>query len=333
MFKYNFFKTESFPIPIIGVGNLSAGGTGKTPHTTFIAELLIANGMKTAILSRGYKRKTKGYLEASEGLGVNDLGDEPMQYYKHFGSQVLVCVCEKRRNGIHNILEKHSEIKAIVLDDSFQHRYVQPGLNILLSDYHHPFYKDHLLPGGMLREPRKAAKRADCIVISKCPKVLSPILIRDIEEQIRPAKHQQIFYSYLEYLEPKKLFENGPELPEKFTFYTAFMLAGIANPYPLEEKLRQICVEFHKYIFPDHHQFTTNEIEKIREDFKNHLTGNKAIITTEKDAQRLRNEKLKEILLDLPVFYFPIQVAFHNKGTNTFEQKILDYAKSHQTNS
>lgn len=333
LFKCKVLKSESFSIPIIGVGNLSAGGTGKTPHTAYIAELLSSNGIKTAILSRGYKRQTKGYIEAKEGACVEDLGDEPLQYFHHFGNRVLVCVCEKRRIGIRSIQKDHPDIQAIVLDDSFQHRYVKPGLNVLLSDYHHLYYKDHLLPGGMLREPRKEAKRADCIVVSKCPKILSPIIIRDIEEHIKPKNHQQIFYSYLEYLQPKKLFDDGPEIPEKFSFFTVFMLAGVANPYPLEKKLRSICEDFHPYTFSDHHQFTLPEISKLREDFVNHLTGNKAIITTEKDAQRLRNDKLKEILLDLPVFYYPIQVAFHEKGPLTFEQKILDYAKSHQTNS
>ena len=257
------------------------------------------------------------------------MGDEPMIYHNAFKDKekVHVAVCESRRKGISELGKLTPQPDVILLDDAFQHWKVKAGLEIVLSDYYHPFYKDRLLPIGRLREPRKAAGRADLLVISKSPKVLSPLIEKEISENARRYFGRNMYFSYLNYRGFKPLYADSlvSEMPDNI--YAAFILAGIANPYPLEEKIRGMSVEIEQHYYPDHHAFTEKEIDKLVESYNAHVSQKKVIITTEKDAQRLQDVLYQKKLIDLPVFFVPIEVCFHQKRNNlfNFDQYILDY--------
>ena len=337
LYHWKIKKRVEFDIPVICIGNIRVGGTGKTPHTLYIAQLLLKNNYKVAILSRGYKRKTKGFIWADENSTALTIGDEPMIYKNAFreNPNAIIAVCENRRKGIFNIINGKTPPDIILLDDAFQHWKVKAGLEIILSDYYHPFYKDRMLPGGRLREPRKAASRADLMVVSKSPKVLSPLIEKDIADKVSKYFRKTVYFSFLQYQKFKPLYANSPyqELPENL--YAAFILAGIANPYPLEEKIRSLCVEIDTHYYPDHHDFSEKELDLLIENFRSHVSQKKAIITTEKDAQRLQNIEFQKKLIDLPVFFVPIEVSFHQKRNNlfNFDQYILDYAGKNSRNN
>ena len=203
LFDWKLLPSKSFNIPVISIGNLSTGGTGKTPHTEYLAALL-KEKYKVAILSRGYRRKTRGFIMVTPELTQLDIGDEPMQYMKKF-PDVVIAVDEDRKRGIAKILASKPDTEVILLDDAFQHRYVKPGKSIILTDYHHLFVNDYLLPSGMLRERIKGARRADLIVVTKTPKVFSPITRRNLVKELNPERHQQLFYSHVAYESPVPL--------------------------------------------------------------------------------------------------------------------------------
>jgi tetraacyldisaccharide 4'-kinase len=325
LFDWKILPSRSFDIPVIAVGNLSAGGTGKTPHTEYLAELLKAN-YKTAILSRGYRRKTKGFILVTPEHTQIDIGDEPMQYLKKFPGVVLA-VDEKRKSGISKILAEKPETQVILLDDAFQHRYVKPGKSILLTDYRHLYVDDYLLPTGMLRERAKGARRADLIVVTKTPKVFSPITRRSLIKELNPKKHQRLFFSYVSYEAPVplKLCINQKPAADKYNYI--IMVAGVANSYPLQEYLRGICNELIVIDFLDHHQYTTADLDKINREYQAIISKDKVIFTTEKDATRLDNEIFSTYLDVLPVYYVPIRIKFHDCDEIRFDKLILDYVQ------
>ncbi|MCF8296297.1 MAG: tetraacyldisaccharide 4'-kinase [Saprospiraceae bacterium] len=324
LFDWKIFPSTSFNIPIISIGNISVGGTGKTPHTEYLIRLL-KETFQLAILSRGYGRKTKGFYVANSFSLAEEVGDEPRQYKQKF-EDVEVIVCENRKKGIKNILSKFLDIKVIIMDDGFQHRWVKPGLSILLTDYFHLFTNDYLMPVGRLREFRSASKRADIIVVSKTPKVFSPILKRSLLDNLKLLPQQKIYFSYIEYgdfvLLPGLICN---QIPEKHNCILLF--TGIANPGPLEEHLERMCIEIEKLKYPDHHKYSTKDMEKIREIFHNIASPNKIIVTTEKDAMRLDNPDLIKILQGLPVYYVPIQTEFHEEDKENFNNQILEYVR------
>jgi len=327
IFKSHFFSD----IPVISVGNLSAGGTGKTPHIEYLIDLLNSN-QKIAVLSRGYKRKSKNFLIANEYTKWQDIGDEPMQYFKKFNNpNFIVAVDKNRKRGIQKLLKQYDDLSVILLDDAYQHRKVKPGLSILLTDYYCPYYNDYLLPSGKLREPAREAKRADIIVVTKCPRILSPITAKTIEEKIKPLPHQKLFFSYIKY---EKLCPvpgiNIEKIPEKF--YSIMIIAGIANTYPLEEHLKRLCVELEILKFSDHHSFSDMDIATICEKFRNIVSKNKILVTTEKDLIRLENHKMFDRLQEFPFFYIPIKIEFHKNYKNHFDQKILNYVRKNSRN-
>jgi len=327
-------KRHSFDIPVICIGNISVGGTGKTPHTRHIARLLVQNNHQVAILLRGYKRKTTGFIHCSKTHNVREIGDEAYEYVHGIEDNIRVFVCEKRKKGIREIINQFPDTSVILMDDGFQHLAVKAGLNILLTDYLNPYYKDHVLPVGTLREPRCAKKRADLIIVSKTPKVFSPIIARDLIDRIKPAPNQSVAFSYLDYGEPRKVFSDGTckeTIPENL--YTVFLIAGVANPYPLEEYIKRNCVELTTFKFPDHHQFTENEVKRIADDFERHLMKNKIIFTTEKDVARLMEPEIKEKFVHLPLFYIPVNIGFHDSKDVNAEQLILDYVGKNFKNS
>jgi tetraacyldisaccharide 4'-kinase len=323
LFDWKILPSKSFAVPVISVGNLSAGGTGKTPHTEYLAGLL-KNHYNVAILSRGYRRQTKGFIMANPEHTQTDIGDEPLQYLKKF-PEVVLAVDEDRKRGISRILAEKPETEVILLDDAFQHRYVKPGKSIILTDYHHLYVNDYLLPTGMLRERVKGARRADIIIVTKTPKVLSPITRRSLVKELRPERHQRLFYSYVAYDNPVplKLCTNQNPAAAKYNYIV--MVAGVANSYPFQEYLRGICNELIVIDFNDHHQYTAGDFEKISREYQSIISKDKVIFTTEKDATRLDKEEFSTYLDALPVYYVPIRIQFHDCDEIRFDKLILDY--------
>jgi len=323
LFDWKILPSKSFGIPVISVGNLSAGGTGKTPHTEYLAELLKSK-YKVAILSRGYRRKTKGFILITPDHTQIDIGDEPMQYLKKF-PDVVIAVDEHRKRGISKILALKPDTEVILLDDAFQHRYVKPGKSIILTDYHHLYVHDYLIPTGMLRERAKGARRADLIIVTKTPKVFSPITRRNLVNEIKPKRHQKLFYSYVAYEIPVPLKLCSNQKPAATKYNYIIMVAAVANSYPLQEYLRGICNELIVIDFHDHHQYTTSDLEKISREYQGVISKDKVIFTTEKDATRLDKEEFSSYLDVLPFYYVPIRIKFHDCDEVSFDKLILDY--------
>lgn len=273
-------KSKSYDIPIICVGNLSVGGTGKTPMVEYLINLLKGRE-QVATLSRGYKRKTKGFIIADNNASVETIGDEPMQFYSKF-DEITVAVDADRQNGISKLIR--SGVGAIILDDAYQHRKVIAGLIILLTTYSKPYFKDYMLPTGDLREPRSGAKRADIIVVTKCPDNISEAEKIEITKSIKPLKHQEVFFSWVTY-------DDMPSDIKTDTFFT--LVTGIANPKPLIGHLKSKGFNFEHLEFKDHHNFSQSEIE--------HLKTKEVILTTEKDHMRLKQYLDKDRLFFLPM--------------------------------
>ncbi len=329
LFDWKVLGSKSFGIPVISVGNLSAGGTGKTPHVEYLINLL-KDEFKIATLSRGYKRKTKGFVVASESSSASEIGDEPFQIHKKFPG-ITVSVDENRVNGINELLKRDKKPDIILLDDAFQHRYVKPGLSILLTDFHHLYTNDYPIPSGRLRECRSGAKRADIIIVTKTSRVLSPFDRKAITGEIKPANNQKLFFSYIEHGKFTSL--KGEELKAKKVFFNSILLvAGIANPYPLESYLKKFCDELEVMKFPDHHNYTEKDVFKIIETFEKNVRRKKAIVTTEKDAMRLIQPDIINHLISLPVFYIPIRTELHKQDKKEFDNYILDYVRKNSGN-
>ena len=324
LFDLHLLPSKKFDMPVISVGNLTYGGTGKTPHIEYLIRLLIP-GMFIATLSRGYGRKSNGFILASKRSNVKYIGDEPLQFLKKF-ADVKVAVDEKRSRGMSILLEKYPDLNVILLDDAFQHRYVKPGLSILLTDYHHLYSEDLVLPSGTLREFRTGARRADIIVVTKTPKIFSPITRRRIIEEIKPDSKQRVYFSYIKYGDPVPVFDtlNLP-FPAKIT--NILLFTGIANDYPLREHLERMCSELVVMKFADHHPYTVKDHEEIIRRYHDLTTQKKITITTEKDVMRLKTPGLSTYLKNLPLFCVPMEIDFHGADKEKFDNEILRYVK------
>lgn len=319
-YNKNWFSSIEFSKPVISVGNLSTGGTGKTPHIEYLIELLQYQ-YKVATLSRGYKRRTQGFRMAEHGDSAYELGDEPMQYFAKF-PELLVAVGENRILAIPQMLQKRPDIDVILLDDAFQHRSVKPGVNILITDYSHPFYKDHILPMGSLREGRSAYKRADIIIVSKCPNKLDDAERKQMIEAIQPLAHQQVFFTGITYNALFDFYTKEIKQPTKEA--SVILVAGIAQPEPMQVFLEQHFEDVHLLKYPDHHYFHPRDIEEMMEVYRNKEQEQVYIITTEKDAMRLAVHK--DLLFEnkINVLVLPIKVKFLGHQA-AFDLKIMDY--------
>ncbi len=332
LFDRNMLKSTSFKIPVIGVGNLSTGGTGKTPHVEYLVRLL-KEEFKVATLSRGYGRKTKGYFLVSGPSNTDMIGDEPMQYHSKF-KDILVTVGEDRVAAIENLLRNETKPEVVLLDDAFQHRSVKPGINILLIEYDKVMDVDYPLPAGNLREWKPGMKRADIIIITKSPSILVPIERKRIIEHLKPASNQQVYFTHYKYGEFTKLTGKQGMMFMSSSYYlekrfTIVLVTGIANPSGMVEYLRRHTDKIESIAFPDHHQYSVRDIRKIQETFDNIANPSKIIVTTEKDAMRLKHPELEEAIKQLPFFYLPIEVLFHNEKEK-FDQIITDYVRKNQ---
>jgi tetraacyldisaccharide 4'-kinase len=322
LFDNGVFKSERFDFPVIVVGNLSVGGTGKTPHVEYLIRLL-RNKIEIGVISRGYRRKTNGFILATNVSSADEIGDEPKQYINKFGD-IHVAVDEHRCHGIQQLKSLYPGVKAVLLDDAYQHRYVKPGLSILLTDYHSLYSKDYLLPAGRLREPISGADRANIIIVTKTDPVFSPLSKRAVLEQIKPRPGQHVFFSFITYGLPIPLFKNLPVL--RFNqINTIVLFSGIANPYPLEQYLKRLCSELIPIYYTDHHQFTEKDILSIKTKYEEQFTRKKVLLTTEKDAMRLIDPFLAGVLKGMPIYYIPIEVAFHFGEREKFDRIVLDF--------
>ena len=329
MYDYGLLPTKLFDLPVISVGNLSAGGTGKTPHIEYLIRLLRPS-FKVCTLSRGYGRKTTGFILADVMHNATQIGDEPRQFRQKF-PDIAVAVDEKRKRGIQLVLKQQPDTDVFLLDDAFQHRAVEAGLNIVLTDYHRLFTKDHILPVGYLREPRSGIRRANIIIVTKTPQVLSPIERRMITDSINPENRQHLFFTYISYGEPVALFPMYEGMHGHPS--SGLLFEGIANPYPLIDYLNRKLTHLECMHFPDHYQFKRKDLERVKENFSNIVGKNKVIYTTEKDAMRLGNHEFIECLSGLPVFYIPIQVHFHGNEQIEFNNLIIDYVRENKRNN
>ena len=314
-YDFGLFQSYGIPAKSICVGNLSTGGTGKTPHVDLLIDIILSSNKNIATLSRGYGRETKGLKEVEISSTALEVGDEPLFYKCKYGDQIKVVVAEKRKEGIDFILRTAPKTEVIILDDAFQHRAVKAEVNIIISDYNHPFYSDFILPAGNLRESRKGIKRAECIIISKCPPNLSKNEMDSIKAKI-DFNPDRIFFSRIEYANLTPFSKNINSKVENI-----LLVAGIGNPTPLFEHL---STDFNVKLlqFNDHHVFKPSDIVKIHQKFDTFANGSKIIVTTEKDFMRLKNfkETLNE---DYPWFYQPINTIINEK--ENFNLYINEY--------
>lgn len=324
MFKWHVLRQREFPVPIIVVGNIGAGGTGKTPHTEYIVELLRFNH-HIGVLSRGYRRNTTGFLLATRKTSPLQIGDEPFQLYRKFGRDVTVAVCEDRCRGIDEMLRLDPKIEMIVLDDAFQHRYVKPTVSVVLTEFDKPVFKDRLLPLGRLREPVSAIYRADMVVVTKCPPLVKPFDYRMFKQNLNLFPYQKLYFSSYEYGDLQPVFPDAPKPPHLSWLTeadTILALAGIGNPRPFVKYLRQFQAVVKCSIFPDHHYFRRSDFKAVMEKFDALPGERKLIITTEKDAVRLRNNAAFPDQLKPLVYVLPIAVKFDPHNDSSFDDDL-----------
>lgn len=329
LYDSGVFRSTAFDFPLIVVGNLNIGGVGKTPHVEYLVQLL-KNTSKVATLSRGYKRKTTGFLLANLDSTASSIGDEPLQYKKKFNI-IPVAVDEKRVRGVQLLKEKHPEINTVILDDAYQHRALKAGINILITDFNNLYINDVVLPVGRLREWKCGSDRADIIIVSKSPHNLSLKERTKTIQNLNPKLHQSVFFSYLKYGELIPGNETGKSLTTSIKDTSILLITGIANPTPLLKELEHHYKNIKHISFNDHHQFTNQDIIQIKNSFKK-LTGNKIIITTEKDFMRLSSPKILIELKDIPLYYIPIEVKFHGDDKEHFDSQILNYVAANTGN-
>lgn len=332
LYDNRILQSKSFDLPVISVGNLSTGGTGKSPHIEYLIRLLKAR-YHLATLSRGYGRKSSGFILATEKSASLEVGDEPKQFKRKFEG-VMVAVDINRVKGIKKLLLQSIKPDVVLLDDAFQHRSIHAGLSILLTDYKNPFYKDFILPSGNLREARSGMKRADIIIVTKTPKIFSPLDKRIILKEIKPEAYQKVFFSYVKYgdLIPFHAKENQERNLNyyKENHYSLILFTGIANPLPLETHLKKIFGKINSFKFSDHHEYSIVDLMKVKKEYHQISGDKKIILTTEKDAMRLDTSGLIEIIQELPVFYLPIEIAFHDKDEEEFNKQVLHYVKQYK---
>ena len=322
LFDKNILHSATFNFPVICVGNLAVGGTGKTPMAEYLVKLL-GKKYKVATLSRGYKRKTKGFAIADENTTAIDIGDEPMQIHQKF-PDATVAVAEERVIGIPQLLYARPETQVIILDDAFQHREVKAGLNILLTAYGDLFTRDFILPAGDLRDVKSSSKRAEIIVVTKCKSHLDEKERDVIVKEIAPLPHQKVFFTKIEYSSPYHLFSKKEYFLNRDC--NVLLVCGIADPAPLKELLTNYVSSYEMLLFRDHHIFDTSDLKEIKKEFSKIENENKIILTTEKDGVRLA--KFEKELADLPVYVFPIAHKFLFGQEAEFDKEVTDFVES-----
>jgi len=328
LFDLNILSSKEYQVPVISVGNITVGGTGKTPFIEYLANLLYKD-FSVAVLSRGYKRTSRGFILAGLSSSSKEIGDEPKQIKQKF-PDVNVAVDTNRVRGIDKLLNKITGLDVLLLDDAYQHRYVKPGISIVLVDYNHLITKDYILPVGRLREPARETRRANIIIVTKCPKDLKPIERRILQKEINPFPYQNLYFTKITYQIIKPVFNHieidSNDLTDKLKNQKPVILiiTGIANPRLFKKYARGISSKIKELHFPDHHFFEKSDLDKILEEFRK-ISNNKIILTTEKDATRFRD--INDIPGELKdnMYYVPISIEFLFNQQDEFNKQIFDY--------
>jgi tetraacyldisaccharide 4'-kinase len=324
LFEWDIKKSVSFEIPVISVGNLSAGGTGKTPHVAYLIRLFQPY-MQVGVISRGYGRRSKGYLLVEENSPVDDTGDEPLELKLKF-PESTVAVCEERAIGIPIMLLDNPSLEIILLDDGFQHRRVTPGLSILLTTYSHPYTADQLLPAGNLREPVTEAARADVIIVTKCPGVITNENRVKWKHELNILEHQRLFFSYTRYGIPCGIFDRNDKILLRKTD-TLLLFCGIADPTHLVNELKQQVSEVKAIIFGDHHHYSLHDMKMIHAAFQKLEDKTSFIITTEKDAVKLNPFKDFFSENGLKIYCMPVETEFFPEDKERFDKLMIEFIK------
>lgn len=332
LYDHGIKASASFSLPVVSVGNLTVGGTGKTPLVEYLIRLLGAS-RRTALISRGYKRLSRGFVLADKTSTSCDIGDEPLQICRKF-PDTAVAVHEKRAEGIRRLLQLRPEIEVVVLDDAFQHRAVKPSLSLLVIDYHRPVFDDWLLPAGSLRESRQGMKRADIIVVTKCPEKLGNEERKAFIARLQPEKRQQVFFSYIAYTAVHPAFpgENSPAridpLALKDSGRPLLAFCGIGAPQPFVEFIRQLDKQAEVLTFPDHHRYTGSDLERIGKAARSVGEQGALILTTEKDCCRLVHLPAARQLAD-SLYYLAMEMRFCTEQEETlFNQLITEHVRT-----
>ena len=333
LFDWKILPSEEFDLPVISVGNLTVGGTGKTPHTEYLIRLL-KDQHKVALLSRGYKRKTSGYRLATDSSTPQEIGDEPYQIRKKYPG-IHVAVDADRRHGIHQLCDNaaSNDTEVVLLDDAFQHRYVKPGINILLMDYNRPIYEDALMPSGLLREPASSIYRAQVIIVTKCPKEIKPIDFRIVTKHLELRPYQQMFFTTFTYGD-LHAFDSSKQHKALSTITAnthIVLVTGIASATPLVEKLNEYTSHITHLAYRDHHDFSSSDLQQIEKVYSAINAEDKLIITTEKDAARLRGCTLSETI-STSLYVLPIEIEFLQGQQEIFNNYITDYVSKNSRN-
>jgi tetraacyldisaccharide 4'-kinase len=331
LYDFKILKSTEFDIPVISVGNITVGGTGKTPHTEYLIKLLKQN-YKVSTLSRGYRRKSRGFKLVETSSTVDEAGDEPLQLKQKY-PMVTVSVCENRVHGVEQLLSGTVVPDVVVMDDAFQHRRITPGLNILLIDYNKPIKDDYMLPMGRLRESRVQARRANIIIITKCPNEIAPITRRIMAKDVHLFPYQDLYFTTMVYGQLGPVFQEAKpmDLFNDPRHMAILAVVGIAAPEYAIQHLKKVTSELDSLIFPDHHNYTAADVQDIQTRFRELKNPKKIIVTTEKDAVRFRQ-------IDLPgefkavLYYLPIQVKFLDREGKQFDKKIMDYVGENKSN-
>lgn len=326
MFDWGILRQKEFDVPVVVVGNIAAGGTGKTPHVEYIINAL-RHGYHIGVLSRGYKRATKGFVLASRQSTPWDIGDEPYQIYHKFDCNIVVAVSEDRVAGINEMLRIDKDINLIILDDAFQHRYVKPLVSIVLTEFNRPVFADKLLPYGRLRESSHALNRADIVVVTKCSDKANALEYRIFEKNLNLYPYQKLFFSRYSYGQlmpvfPEQASDASPYLDWMTNGDMVLCIAGIGNPRPFVRYVKSFKMKVRVNVFPDHHNFSRKDISLIKQRYETMNGRNKIIVTTEKDAVRLINNPYYPFELKASTYYLPVKVEFTRKEPVTFEDTI-----------
>ena len=321
LFDKKILRSASFNFPIICVGNLAVGGTGKTPMTEYLIEI-INQKYETATLSRGYKRKTKGFAIANTQTTALEIGDEPMQFHEKYPN-VTVAVGEERFEAIPQILHERPKTEVIILDDAFQHRTVKAGLNILLTEYKNLYTRDFMMPAGDLRDVKRSSKRAEIIIVTKCSASINYAEKKSIQDELNILPHQQLFFSEILYAAPYHIFNK--KIYEMSEGTHLLLITGIANPKPMQAFLAEHIHSFDMLHYPDHHIFSSTDLKDILKQFEKIKSKNKLILTTEKDAVRLK--KFEKDLAYFPVYALPIKMNILFNEGKLFNDQVLDFIK------
>jgi tetraacyldisaccharide 4'-kinase len=332
LFDYNILKSQEFDLPIISIGNITVGGTGKTPHVEYLIRLLQPE-FNIATLSRGYRRKTSGFFLASTSSTTDEIGDEPRQLKQKFNN-IAVAVDANRVRGINKLIKLEQNLKLIILDDAFQHRYVQPGISILLTDYNRTIVNDQMLPFGRLREYASERSRADIIIVTKCPDNIKPIDQRLLDKTLKMYAYQKLFFTKIVYCNPLSVFSSEAKqlaLEDiKKSKPDIVILSGIANNKYFIEFVQALSNNVKILSYPDHYEYTVNDMHELIEVFSSIPSKNKIILTTEKDAMRIGQFSGLEDEIKTSMFYIPIYIEFLNNDDKDFNHLITSYVRNNK---